>query len=100
MRFVPVFGFLGAIFAGAHFVQAVFIGIAVAAIWWSMGKIAFIVSEPDRYLAAISKRQCPECGGRLEVTSDEMRHDYREVVLACMDCDETYIVEATLKDHD
>ena len=57
--------------------------------------------------AMISRRQCPSCLCResLEVTSDEIATDptgreYRCVVLACFACDETYMVEAFLKETD
>lgn len=55
--------------------------------------------------AMISRRQCPDCRTEksLEVTSDEWTTDpegrhMRVVVLACTNCDETYIVEAVAKD--
>lgn len=55
-----------------------------------------------RDTAMISKRICPECnsGRTLEVTSDQMEtgpdgRQFRCVVLACNNCDESCIVEMT-----
>lgn len=59
----------------------------------------------NRDAGMIAKRQCPDCRTpkSLEVTSDEMvwspeNVQYREVVLSCTNCMESYIVEATLKE--
>lgn len=59
----------------------------------------------NRQSSMIAKRQCPECRTpkSLEVTSDEMvsspeNVQYREVVLSCTNCEESYIIEATQKE--
>lgn len=59
----------------------------------------------NRQSRMIAKRQCPSCKSTeaLEVTSDAWTTDphgnkFRSVVLACINCDETYMIEATTKD--
>ncbi len=106
IKFIPLIPLAGALMAGwsllAAFAYAGFVALCI----WIAVLIAKKVHEPDFYVTAVSRRQCPSCKAEeaLEVTSDCPAIDsdgvkFREVVLACIYCDETYIVEATPKDQ-
>lgn len=77
-------------------------GLVTTLLWDAVSLCVKRLNAPDRFTEMVSKRQCPTClaSAALEVTSDKWIDGpdgvrYREVVLACNMCDETYIIEAT-----
>jgi len=83
-------------------VTAFVAGLVTTLLWDAVSLVVKRLNAPDRFTEMVSKRQCPSCEATaaLEVTSDQWHVSaegvrYREVILACNMCDETYIIEAT-----
>lgn len=77
-------------------------GLITTLLWDAVSLCVKRLNAPDRFTEMVSKRQCPTCEAEksLELTSDQWLDGpddvrYREVILACNMCDETYIIEAT-----